>query len=194
MYVCVWCACARCTSVHAGMQAYMPASKHAGKHANMRTMRVYSHACMHACTCIRKLARAHAQAWARGQAGAMITTCHVDNLPRTHVRSMETHKQEATRVNAAMQALRAVAHQHKFFEELVDVSRQLVAYRRTVLAGAGGVRLCMRGCTGVCVWGGGVDVRVHARMRMRVWVGVCTCVHACMHTHAHTHAHTHMDA
>ena len=71
---------------------------------------------------------------------------------------METHEEEATRVSRAIQSLRAVAHQHKFFEELVQVSRQLVAYRRTVLAGAGGVRLCERVhfvCASVCVWGAG---------------------------------------
>ena len=44
-------------------------------------------------------------------------------------------------MSGAVQSLRAVAQQHKFFEELVEVSRQLVRHRRSVLAGAGGVRI-----------------------------------------------------
>lgn len=56
-----------------------------------------------------------------------------DDMEKAIRLSLQTHKQE-TRL---LQALRAVSRQHKFVEELVEISRHLIRHRRALLAGAG---------------------------------------------------------
>jgi len=88
---------------------------------------IYIHICMHICiyTCIR------------------MNPCECKICCKlnkdAHAYSMETHKQEISRENGAVQALRALAQHHKLFEELVEISRHLVRHRRSLVAAAGGV-------------------------------------------------------
>ena len=60
-----------------------------------------------------------------------------DDMERAIRLSLQTQAQEASIVSSVVQPLRAVARQHKFVEELVEISRYLVRHRRTLLASAG---------------------------------------------------------